>query len=60
MNTHLKFENGKPYIETVFSDCVAKSFLTIQQAKELSETLLKWVAKEEDKPIIMIIGYEEG
>lgn len=59
VKTYLKFENGKPYIETVCGEYIAKSFLTVQQAKETSEILLKWVAKEEEKPILMVIGYEE-
>lgn len=59
VKTNLKFENGKPYIEVVCGEYVAKNFLTIKQAKEVSEILLKWVAKEEKEPILMIARYEE-
>lgn len=60
VETNLRFENGKPYIEVICNGYVSKNFVTVDQAEKVANVLLEWVASVKKKSLIIFIGNKEA
>lgn len=60
VETNLRFEDGKPYIETICDGYITKTFSTVNQAEKTANILLNWVASVKKKSLIIVIDNEEA